>query len=227
MDDLPRSVAERMAVETAALRYFLQGRKYHVALEAWDFAKDHHTGTRKDGVTPEFYHQIGMANFARTLEAGLRHPEETFATIFLHDCVEDGNVAPRLLNDRFGILIGNSTNALSKVVQGRKRSPEDVRRMIEEDPIASVVKGVDRANNQGSMLGVFSLEKQQEYIAETKDFILPILKTARRRFPDQEPVYENIKHLLTREIRLFEEMHSEILKRPRPEEPAYSAPEFS
>ncbi|WP_411839621.1 HD domain-containing protein [Paracoccus sp. ME4] len=227
MDEQNRGAAGRMAVETAALRYFLQGRRYHVALEAWDFAKDHHTGTRKDGVTPEFYHQIGMANFARTLDASLRHPQETFATIFLHDCVEDGNVSLGLLKDRFGPLISDATNALSKVVQGRKRSSDDVRRMIEEDPIASVVKGVDRANNQGSMLGVFSLEKQQEYIAETKDFILPILKTARRRFPDQEPVYENIKHLLTREIRLFEAMHAEILMRPLPEGPEDPEPALS
>lgn len=193
-----------MAVETAALRYFLQGRGFYAALEAWDFAKDHHTGTRKDGVTPEFYHQIGMASFARTLEGGLRHPQETYAVIFLHDTVEDADISPKLLRDRFGPRIADATNALSKVIHGRKRSSDDVRRMIEEDPVASVVKGIDRANNQGSMLGVFSLEKQQEYIAETKDFILAILKTARRRFLDQEPVYENIKHLLTREIRLFD-----------------------
>lgn len=222
MSELPQSAERSIAAETAALRYFLMGRKYYLALEAWDFAKDIHTGTRKDGVTPEFYHQISMANFARTLEGSLRHPEETFATIMLHDSVEDGDVALKLIHDRFGSRVGNATNAVSKVVHGQMRSAEDVRRMIEEDPIASAVKGIDRANNQGSMLGVFSLEKQQEYIAETKDFILPILKTARRRFPDQEPLYENVKHLLTREIRLFEAMHAVILEQPQPDDPDLS-----
>lgn len=111
---------------------------------------------------------------------------------------------------------------MSKVIDGIKRHPDEVRPEIEQDPIASVVKGVDRCNNQGSMLGVFSLPKQKEYIDETQNYILPILKTARRRFPSQAPIYEKIKHLLNREIILFEAMHAEIENGFQPDAPEHS-----
>ncbi|MFG6080315.1 HD domain-containing protein [Paracoccus litorisediminis] len=213
MAEAEKDILDRVKTETIALRYYLQGRGFTMALEAMEFAKSYHQGTRKDGITPEFFHQVSMANFARTLVSGLRHPEEVFATIFLHDAVEDGGLAVAEIRRRFSDRVADAVDALSKVIGGVKRSPADVRRMIEADPVASVVKGIDRANNQGSMLGVFSLEKQVEYIEETEGFILPILKQGRRSFPDQEPVYENIKHLLTREIRLLRALHAEIRAR--------------
>lgn len=198
--------------EWIALRYYLQGRGFFRALEAMEFAERLHNGTRKDGVTPEFYHQVSMANFARTIEASLASPEEVYVAIHLHDTVEDKNVSLNLIGDRFGMPVTHAVNALSKVIDGVKRSPESVYKMISENETASVVKGIDRVNNQGSMLGVFSLGKQREYIEETETFVLPMLKIARRRFPRQEPAYENIKHILVREIRLFRAMHDEIEK---------------
>jgi hypothetical protein len=53
------------------------------------------------------------------------------------------------------------------------------------------------------MLNVFSLTKQKYYIEETETLILPMLKQARRRFPDQEPAYQNIKLILNSQIELI------------------------
>jgi hypothetical protein len=58
------------------------------------------------------------------------------------------------------------------------------------------------------MVGVFTIEKQRDYIQETQDYILPALKEARRRFPRQEPAYENIKHMLKSQIELLQAAHS-------------------
>jgi len=69
------------------------------------------------------------------------------------------------------------------------------------------VKGADRIHNVQTMLGVFDLAKQQEYIHETEEYILPTLKEARRRFPHQEPAYENIKHMLQSQIELLVAVH--------------------
>lgn len=195
------------------MRHYLEGKAFYQALNAWTFARGFHTGTRKDGITPEFYHQIGMANFARTLETSMLHPEQTYATIFLHDAVEDGGLKLQEVRHKFNADICDAVDALSKVVNNQKRNPEAVADAISENAIASVVKGIDRANNQGSMLGVFSIEKQKEQIDETEDYILPILKRARVNFPQQRQIYENIKHLLLREIRLFQAMHMEVERR--------------
>ncbi|MEP3669933.1 MAG: HD domain-containing protein [Roseibium sp.] len=215
---MERERSDQIALETSVLRHYLEGKSFFKALEAWRFAEPFHPGTRKDGETPEFYHQISMANFARTLEAGIQHPEATYAAIFLHDAVEDGDLTLKRVRDVFGEQICDAVDALSKVVNGKKRNPEAVAEAIADNAIASVVKGVDRANNQGSMLGVFSIEKQKEQIDETENFILPILKEARKNFPQQRPVYENVKHLLVREIKLFRAMHSEIEKVSEPED---------
>lgn len=60
-----------------SLRYFLQGAEYFLALEAMQFAQQYHRGVRKDGVTPEFDHQISIAHFVRTLRHQLVQPEHT------------------------------------------------------------------------------------------------------------------------------------------------------
>ena len=53
------------------------------------------------------------------------------------------------------------------------------------------------------MPGVFTPEKQHEYIVECETWIIPMLKLARRKFPEQEPAYENLKRMLTSQIELL------------------------
>jgi len=45
-----------------AMRYWLLGRNYLLALDALEYAAKLHTGTRKDGRTQEYFHQIGRAH---------------------------------------------------------------------------------------------------------------------------------------------------------------------
>lgn len=66
------------------LRQTLIGKGFYNALIALEFAKKRHVGTRKDGVTPEFDHQISIALFALTLPS-IQYQEELIATIMLHD----------------------------------------------------------------------------------------------------------------------------------------------
>ena len=53
--------------QTVFLRGWLQGRGYNIALEAMEFARQYHQGTRKDNVTPEFAHQTEIAMHASVL----------------------------------------------------------------------------------------------------------------------------------------------------------------
>lgn len=189
------------------MRYYLTGKGWHTALKAMNFAEQYHTGTRKDGETPEFNHQIHIAHFVRTLP-DLLYPEETLATAFLHDVVEDYDVEIATLIKQFGSMITHSSELVTKRKGVLDKLAIEIYFMgIQNDPIASIVKGADRIHNLQTMIGVFHFEKQKAYVAEVKEYFLPMLKHARREFPEQEAAYMNIKHMLVSQMELIEAIH--------------------
>lgn len=190
-----------------SMRYWLLGREYYNAIDAMEFALQFHTGFRKDGVTPEFEHQVNIAHYVRTL-SGVMYPEETLSTVFLHDVREDYGVEDSEIRNRFGNMVADAVDAMTKEFRGVRRSEEHVFATIANNPIASIAKGGDRIHNLNSMVGVFSTEKQKAYVDEAKTYFFPMLKTARRQFPKQEAAYENIKHMLTTQITLVEAIHA-------------------
>ena len=192
-----------------SLRYWLLGKGFMNACEAMEYAEQFHTGFRKDGVTPEFDHQISIAHYVRTLP-DLMHQEETISTVFLHDVREDYNVSDHEIRQKFGNLVADAVERMTKVFRGTKKNEHEVFAQIADCPIASIAKGGDRIHNFQTMVGVFTPKKQISYIEEGKEFFMPMLKTARRRFPRQEAAYENIKHVLTTQMALISKMHEGI-----------------
>lgn len=189
-----------------AMRYWLLGSNWHVALKAMEMGLEAHSGERKNG-NPEFSHQMFQAQFARTLP-GLMSPEETLAVIFLHDIVEDHNVPISTIYAEFGTEIGLGVDLMSDVdAQGNPRPPENYYPAMVASPLASIAKGIDRMHNFQSMIGVFTREKQERYIEETREHILPMMKAARKRYTQQEPAYQNIKHVLLTQMDLIRAMH--------------------
>lgn len=185
-----------------SIRYFLIGAKMYLALDALEFASKFHTGTRKDGVTPEFSHQIAIAQYVRTLISNLTYPEETLAAIFLHDTPEDADVGHLEIHSRFGELVATPVQLLTKKHRGVKKPIEIYYQEMATNAISSIAKGGDRIHNQYTMIGVWGPEKQKQYITETSELLLPMLKEARRTFPRQEPAYENEKFVLKSQIAL-------------------------
>lgn len=199
---------EKFNKSFVAIRYWLLGRKYHMALKALEYGYKFHLGKRKDGTTPEYFHQLSIAHFMRTFDSQLMYPEETLATIFLHDVCEDADVGFEEINAIFGQRVTTSVRYLTKKHRGTKIALNVYYDGIAEDAIASVGKGGDRIDNQGSMVGVFDFPKQKQYIEETETLILPMLKKARRRFTEQETVYENLKSFLNGQINLIRAIHA-------------------
>lgn len=196
------------------LRQYLHGAGYFNALRAMEFAAKHHTGTRKDGETPEFDHQISIALFALTLP-NLRFREEIITTIFLHDVREDYHVTDQevraLFDDEaFAGRVARAVENMTKEWRGVRKDEKLLFAAMAEDEIASIAKGCDRIHNFQSMVGVFKLEKQKAYIAEAEELFFPMLKAARRNFPHQALAYENIKHMLRSQIELIEAMHGHM-----------------
>lgn len=206
---LPAASSADTSFETLRMttRYWLLGRGYKTAHKALEFAAKYHDGVRKDG-SPEFSHQMWQASYARTLADMLIYPEETIATTFLHDVLEDYPVRPQEITDIFGSRIGDATLRMSKIVGGHKLPNDMYFEKLAECPIASVAKGIDRLHNHKTMVGAFDAKKQAEYIDETRTTILPMLKAARRTFSEQEPVYENIKLMLLQQMDLYYYAHS-------------------
>lgn len=203
---------EKFKKRILVLRQNLIGRRYFNALSAMEFASRFHTGIRKDKVTPEFDHQVNIALFALTLP-DIMFPEELIATIMLHDVREDYNVSDseirNIFNDsKFATRVDDSVENMTKTYRGQNKDIEILFDKISKDPIASIAKLCDRIHNLQSMVGVFTIEKQRQYISETENLFFPMLKKARRNFSHQVMAYENCKWMLRNQIQLIEAIHS-------------------
>lgn len=177
--------------EKTALRFFLQGKGYNEALKALGFAERHHIGLRKDGVTPEFHHQVEIALDLIQLKDVLEE-ELTFVAILLHDVQEDYQIPYDVIKNNFGERVADIVWKLTKKFDGKSKNLVDYIDTIAEDSVASIAKGIDRNKNLASMIGVFSVEKMASYAKETKDLFLPMLKRAMKSFPEQTCAYQSI-----------------------------------
>jgi hypothetical protein len=194
--------------QRVALRYWLQGAGMYDALRAMNFAEGHHQGVRKDGVTPEFSHQVSIASHLRTLVPHLLHPQETITTAFLHDVREDYDVPDSVIRAAFGPVVADAVDAMTKEFNGVRRPEAEVFAAIAANPVSSIAKLADRIHNLDSMIGVFTAAKAAGYVAETQQWFLPMLREARRAFPSQEPAYENAKVVLSTQLKLISALAS-------------------
>lgn len=209
MTDIPAAAQSRPTLSGherrfTHLRGWLLGREFYLASEAMDYAAGFHTGVRKDGVTPEFAHQVYIASYLKTLLPNFLYPQETLACGFLHDVCEDYDVTVDEIERLFGGRVAQSVDAMSKVYLGINRSSETVLAAQAADPIASICKGADRINNQATMAGVFTVDKIGRYITETRTEIIPMMKLARRTFPAQDLAYQNAKSVLFAQVEMVE-----------------------
>jgi (p)ppGpp synthase/HD superfamily hydrolase len=186
------------------LRYWLLAKEYYTAVKAMQFAKELHTGLRKDKKTPAFYHQISIVQYLRTIYKSLLFPEMSMTVGFTHDSMEDYDLDIQLMTNRFGLQAATETWILTKKQKGLEKNNDTYYKEIAESPVASIVKPADRMHNVQTMVGVFSAQKRAEYIEETHQYVLPMLKKAKRSFPEQETAYENEKHILLSQIELIE-----------------------
>lgn len=189
-----------------ALQNYLCGAKYYDALKAFDFAKKIHIGTRKDGITPEFQHQLEIALFITTLR-DLDDEEGTIIGALLHDVLEDYPfVTTQQLIDLIGTDRIQPIILVSKYINGQQtyKFEQEYFHRISQDPIASIIKGSDRIHNLRTMHDAFTLVKQEQYVYETQTFFLPMLKVACGQFPTQYLAYMNIRTMIKTQLELIQ-----------------------
>lgn len=194
-----------------AIYYRLLGMKFFNATNAFNYAKNFHNGKRKDG-SEEFSHQVFIANFAITLpvitdEGKEDKLENVISAIFLHDVVEDFDITIADISNNFGKEVAEIVDNVSKIKEGCKVNEEKYFENIVKCPLSVIVKASDRIHNIQSMIGAFSITKQKDYIEETEKYHIPMLKKARKTFPEYEICFENLKQNLQSRIFLIKEMH--------------------
>ncbi|MBK1670413.1 hypothetical protein CKO28_20525 [Rhodovibrio sodomensis] len=183
-----------------ALEMRLTARGWSLALQAMHFAARHHQGLRKDGRTPEFFHQIWIARYLLSIERTLEHPELTVTVALLHDVTEDYPVTLAQIAELFGAEVAEAVRLLDKTSAGPHTRIGDYYQQMRASAVASVVKGVDRMHNLHSMTGVFAPAKQISYAEEAKELVVPMLNDAAHAHDHQAPAYETILRTLARQI---------------------------
>jgi (p)ppGpp synthase/HD superfamily hydrolase len=186
------------------IRYWLLAKEYYRACRALELAKKQYIGLRKDGKTPELYHPLALVFYLKTISKLLQYPEESIIVALIHDLGEDYSLGVDAVTQEYGSVCACAFEKITKKNECMKKTTEAYYDMMAKDPVASIVKAADRIHNHQSMIGVFSKNKIDEYLIETQGYVLPMIKEARRVFPEQEPAYENAKHILVSQIELIE-----------------------
>ena len=150
------------------MRYWLLGREYFIALDALEYASKFHTGKRKDGKTKEYFHQLSIGRYTKSIITSLEYLEETLATVFLHDICEDCGISVDEIKERFGIQVSQAVMLMTKAFGDYRKPDAEYYRDRKGNEIASVTKGADRIHNIQTMIGVFTYEKQKEIYKRQK-----------------------------------------------------------
>lgn len=143
-----------------------------------------HKGQVRRGkeAVPYISHPLMMACHALALEL---NEDDIISTILLHDVCEDCNVTPQELpvNETVREAVRRMTFEI-RADENEETARERYYREIAENRIATVVKVIDRCNNISTMALGFSKPQIIRYIAETEEFVMPLLKIMKYNYPE-------------------------------------------
>lgn len=163
-------------------------------LAALPMARERHKGQFRDGAgeVPYIIHPLTMACHA--LAMGLED-DDVLAAILLHDVVEDTGAKPEDLpvNER----VREAVRLVSyNTYPGPKKQIKPLYyENIGENPLASLVKCIDRCNNLSSMAMGFTREKMVTYVEQTEQYVIPLLQVVKN-----EPEWNSAAWLLQYQI---------------------------
>ena len=66
--------------------------------------------------------------------------------------------------------------------------------MIIQSKEAAFTKLIDRCHNVSTMAGAFSKEKLKAYIDETREYVLPLLRKVKQKYPDKSDILFVLKY---------------------------------
>ena len=178
------------------VRGYAAGAGLSNTMKALTFARKEHEGQFRKSGEPYIIHPLTMA--CNAISLGIKD-DNVIAAILLHDVCEDCDVSLKELP--VSDAIRNSVKLLTfEIMKGETKEIATNRyyNMILEDRTATIVKLLDRCHNVSSMAGTFSEEKLKNYIKETREFVLPLIKKAKLYYPEDSDILFAIKyHILS------------------------------
>ncbi|AFZ37091.1 (p)ppGpp synthetase I, SpoT/RelA [Stanieria cyanosphaera PCC 7437] len=144
---------------------------------AFNFAYQLHEGQYRKSGEPYIAHPVAVAGLLRDLGGD----SVTIAAGFLHDVVEDTEVTPEEIEERFGTDVRQLVEGVTKLSKFNfssktERQAENFRRMflsMAKDIRVIVVKLADRLHNMRT-LEHLKPEKQQRIALETREIFAPL-----------------------------------------------------
>ena len=182
-----------------------QVEKMKQTLAALPLMREKHSGQFRDGIAqvPYVVHPLTLACHAMAM--GLVD-DDVIAAALLHDVIEDTDTRPDEMpvNDRVReavCLVSYNT------YEGNKN---DIKPLyyanIRKNPLASLIKCIDRCNNLACMADGFTKEKMKSYVVQTEQYIVPLLDIIK-----EVPEYNNAAWLLRYQIITMLETYKRLL----------------
>ncbi len=174
-------------------------------LAALPLMREKHTGQVRKGmvdIVPYATHPLTTACHA--LAMGLVD-DDVLAALLLHDIVEDTGTRPEELpvSDR----VRNAVSLVSyNIYEGKKADIKPAYYAnIQKDPLAALVKCIDRCNNLSCMADGFTRKRMAEYVVETERYILPMIKTI-KSVPEWNSAAWLLKYQMTALLETFKRL---------------------
>ena len=176
---------------------FARAKGLEQTLRALPYVLKMHEGQYRKGsrAVPYVVHPLMITCHAISL--GLSD-DDLLCAALLHDVCEDCNVPVQDLPA--GDAVRSAVALVTKDFEALERSEDELAGYygkISENRIACMVKILDRCNNISGMAAAFSADKMNEYIAETKYYIYPMMDMIAEKYPEYENAIFLIRYHMT------------------------------
>lgn len=174
------------------IKGYTNSKQMYESQKALQYAREMHKNQRRKEGKPYIIHPLTMTCDA--LAMGIDQ-DEIVAAILLHDVCEDCDVK---ISD---LPVNDSVKNCVKLLTFNKYENESLDEAkkryydaILKNENATIVKLLDRCHNVSNMCKAFSQEQMIQYIEETRKYILPLQKKAKKRYPHWNNVLFVLKY---------------------------------
>lgn len=161
------------------IKGFAIGKQYNNTLKALALSMRSHENQKRKSGEPYIIHPLRVCS--QLISVGI-YDDVTLASALLHDTFEDCGVNEHEVVDICKID-KEVSNIVALLTKQKGISEEVYYQKIKENPKALIIKLSDRCNNISTMQP-FSLDKMQEYINETNEYIIPLCKYGKSYYPE-------------------------------------------
>lgn len=161
----------------AKIEAYLTQEQTAFVRQAYELAADAHSAQVRKSGEPYIIHPIGVVGIL----VGLQMDDKTLAAAFLHDVVEDTDYTLEDIKERFGVVVANLVDGVTKLgkieyISKEDRQIENYRKMflaMARDIRVVLIKLADRLHNMRTMK-YMPVYKQQSISRETLEIYAPL-----------------------------------------------------